>query len=379
MGSSGGRRADARGGQCARGGGRGPRPPCARDARCPRSADRPSARATEHVGGGGRGRGRGRGLARRPRGRDRAGRRSRLQQPGARGRIVHDGRAAARSACARRPRPQRDEQRRRRLRATGDPPGRRKRLRRRDPARAGRRVEQGALCPPRRPLRDLLPSPHNCRCRLRLGHLRRSGARPRGVRRRDAVPTDPRRTGGVGVRDLTRREGRRDRQGRWCHRAARQGPHGALRQDGHAHARDSRGRPRRRLRRDGKSGARAAGRVARPAVRPPAGRGPGPSRDCTGVVAFVPRARDRGARSGDRGRGRRQEGRRRKRRMGSTPAGTSRSLLGRTGTASLDGPRSPSRWTGARRVRSRWPTSSGATRPDWSAISAPPGSSRWRW
>ena len=82
-------------------------------------------------------------------------------------------------------------------------------------------------------------------------HLGRSGARPRRVRRRDALPADPRRSGRARLRDLTRREGGRDRQGRRRHRAARQGPHRAPRQDGHAHARDPRGRPGRRLRRDG--------------------------------------------------------------------------------------------------------------------------------
>ena len=46
-------------------------------------------------------------------------------------------------------------------------------------------------------------------------------------------------------RDLTGREGGRDRQGRRRDRAARPGAHGAPRQDGHAHARDPRGRARR--------------------------------------------------------------------------------------------------------------------------------------
>ena len=135
--------------------------------------------------------------------------------------------------------PQRNGERRRRVRAAGDATRIRERVRRRRPSRSRGRESQGSVRPHGRSLRGLLPARHADRVRARVGAERRSRSRAGGARRRDTLSAHPGRARRDPFGSLARRTRRHHRQGRRRDRTARRGTHGDPRQDGDAHPRDA--------------------------------------------------------------------------------------------------------------------------------------------
>ena len=268
-------RPDAVGRKRARGGGVTSRSARAHGPAHPDPAYRPSPHG-RYVGGG-RGRaGRRRRSRARARGRAGPGGRDRRRRGGDPRRVHDDRRVAAGRLSPRRDDPQRHEQRRRSLRAAGQPPGGRERLRRPGACGSGRAVTTRPLHSARGPLRRALPPAHARRRRRGLAAQRRPGPRGRRPRRRDSVPTDPRRAHSPHVRPLASGPVGGDRQGRSGHRGAWRGAHGPARQDRHIDAGDAVGGAGRCAGRTDAGRAAAPRRIGGPALRPCARRGTRP-------------------------------------------------------------------------------------------------------
>ena len=189
---------------------------------------------------------------RRPGRRGDSGRRCRRGGEARRRRVCAHGRAAA-GLLRRRASELRSGvgERGRGVRPARDAARRGERLRGDRPPRPRSRDAAGAVRSLGRPLRRLLPPAHTRDRRRSLG--RRQGTPVRVVAVfvvATPVSADPGRADRADLGRLPRRAARGDRQGRRRDRAARQGAHGPVRQDGHADARASRARAGRRLRRN---------------------------------------------------------------------------------------------------------------------------------
>ena len=255
-------------------------------------------------------RGRGRGGARRhaspgrrggrPSRRGDSGRRRRGRR-GACRRGCADGRAAAGLVPAWGRAAKRIGERRRGVRPTRDATRRGEHLRGDRAPRPRGRDATGAVRPPGRPLRRPLPPARARDRRARLGGVRGSGSLRGRDGRRHAVSADPGGPDCAHRRGLPCRAPRSDRQGQRRDRAARQGAHGAVRQDRHADARAARARAGRRLRRHRPRRAAASRRLRRPAVRARARGGARARGAGARLRAHFAGAGRGGTRAGDRG------------------------------------------------------------------------------